>query len=44
MDNNFDKYGAKVDIDELTDWDSKLLYPDLYAPKNPLHYRLCSSA
>ena len=44
MDNIFDIYSAKVDNDKVTEWESNLLFPDLYAPTNPLDYRLCSSA
>ena len=44
MDNIFDIYSAKVDNDKLTEWDSNQLFPDRYAPINPLDYRLCSSA
>ena len=44
MDNIFDIYSAKVDNDKITEWDSKLLFPDWYAPTNALDYRLCSSA
>ena len=44
MDNIFDIYSAKVDNNKVTEWDSNLLFPDLYAPTNPLDYRLCSSA
>ena len=44
MDNIFDIYSAKVDNDKVTELDSNLLYPDWYAPTNPLDYRLCSSA
>ena len=44
MDNIFDIYSAKVDNDKVTEWNSNLLFPYLYAPTNPLDYRLCSSA
>ena len=44
MDNIFDIYSAKVDNDKVTEWDLNLLFPDWYAPTNPLDYRLCSSA
>ena len=36
MDNIFDIYSAKVDNDKITEWDSNLLFPDWYAPTNPL--------
>ena len=42
MDNVFDIYSAKVDNDNVTKWDSNLLFPDRYAPINPLDYRICS--
>ena len=44
MDNFFDIYNAKVDNDKVTAWDSNLLFPDWYAPTNPLDYRLSLSA
>ena len=44
MDNIFDIYSANIDNDKVTKWDSKLLFPDWYAPTNPLDYRLCSLA
>ena len=44
IDNIFDKYSTKVDDDEVIEWDSNLLFPDWYAPTNPLDYRLCLSA
>ena len=44
MDNIFDIYSAKFDNDKVTEWDSNLLFPDWYAPNNPLDYRLFSSA
>ena len=44
MDNIFDIFSAKVDNDKVTEWDSNLLFPDWYAPTNPLDYRLCLSA
>ena len=44
MDNIFDIYSAKVDNDKVNEWDSNLLFPDWYAPTNPLNYRLCLSA
>ena len=42
MDNIFDIYSAKFDKDKITEWDSNLLFPDWYAPTNPLDYRLCA--
>ena len=44
MDNIFDIYSAKIDNYEITAWDSNLLFPDGYAPINPLDYRLCLNA
>ena len=40
MDNIFDIYSAKADNDKVTEWDTNLLFPDWYAPTNPLDYRL----
>ena len=42
MDNIFDIYSAKVDSDKVIELDSNLLFPDWYAPTNPLDYRLNS--
>ena len=38
MDDIFNKYSAKLENDKVTEWDSNLLFPDWYAPTNPLDY------
>ena len=44
MDNIFDEFSAKANNGKVTKLNSNLLFPDWYAPTNPLDYRLCSSA